>query len=207
MALVRSDARTASRQIRRTTQRPKASERKVAQVARPSIGPSPRNRSPATVCSAPTNKELARLFNVDVSTIEDWMRTKPEFSRPPKKRGGVADANVASSVYRKALSGDVAQKPPSRPAARQERGRGALRGKVRLRRTVRAVARGARDPQRDMRELGLPLIEPRRSPTARGNPAIAQPSTDNGAVTYAALNWAQRAARCSRQLCMTRWIT
>jgi hypothetical protein len=86
MALVRSDARTASRQIRRTTQRPKASERKVAQVARPSIGPSPRNRSPATVCSAPTNKELARLFNVDVSTIEDWMRTKPEFSRPPKKR-------------------------------------------------------------------------------------------------------------------------
>jgi transposase len=52
-----------------------------------------------------TNQQLADLFEVSISSIEEWMREYEAFSRAIKDGREVADARVATSLYRKALGG------------------------------------------------------------------------------------------------------
>ena len=52
---------------------------------------------------AATNKELARSFNVEVSTIDLWLSTYESFSGSIKAGREEADANVTDSLYRKAI--------------------------------------------------------------------------------------------------------
>lgn len=52
---------------------------------------------------AATNKELARSFDVDVDTIKEWLNTYESFSASIKEGRETADANVSSSLYRKAI--------------------------------------------------------------------------------------------------------
>ncbi|MDE3023805.1 MAG: helix-turn-helix domain-containing protein [Pseudomonadota bacterium] len=49
------------------------------------------------------NEELAKFFNVHVDTIEEWTHVHPEFSEALKKGRQYADANVAKSLYHRAL--------------------------------------------------------------------------------------------------------
>lgn len=52
-----------------------------------------------------TNKKLAELFEVDVITIERWLREKPDFRRSVREGRVEADANVAKSLYKRATGG------------------------------------------------------------------------------------------------------
>ena len=54
-----------------------------------------------------TEEELAHAFDVDATTIRNWMRAHPEFLRSLKAGRVEADSAVASALYDKALSGDV----------------------------------------------------------------------------------------------------
>ena len=49
-----------------------------------------------------TDKDLAKCFEVDESTIQMWYRRHPEFSSSVIKGRDEADANVAHSLYRRA---------------------------------------------------------------------------------------------------------
>lgn len=50
-----------------------------------------------------TNEDLARNFEVDVSTIEVWIRDKVEFQGSIKRGREEADANVANRLYSRAM--------------------------------------------------------------------------------------------------------
>lgn len=50
-----------------------------------------------------TNADLARFFEVDVTTVDLWIATHAEFSRSVKGGRQEADANVAKSLYRRAM--------------------------------------------------------------------------------------------------------
>lgn len=50
-----------------------------------------------------TDKELADFFEVAESTINEWKLTYPEFSESIKKGKVLADANVAQSLYKRAV--------------------------------------------------------------------------------------------------------
>lgn len=50
-----------------------------------------------------TNEELADFFNVAVSTIYKWRIDFPEFSESIKKGKDIADAEVANSLYNRAM--------------------------------------------------------------------------------------------------------
>lgn len=52
-----------------------------------------------------TNQQLADLLDVGISTIDAWLRDHEEFSCAIKNGREVADARVATSLYRKALGG------------------------------------------------------------------------------------------------------
>jgi hypothetical protein len=52
-----------------------------------------------------TNQQLADLLDVGISTIDAWLRDHEEFSCAIKSGREVADARVATSLYRKALGG------------------------------------------------------------------------------------------------------
>jgi len=54
-----------------------------------------------------TNEELARIFEVNVSTIDKWIRDIPEFSSAVKDGREDADAKVSQSLYRTALAGNT----------------------------------------------------------------------------------------------------
>ena len=49
------------------------------------------------------NEDLAKFFDVHVDTIEEWRYVHPEFSDALKKGREYADANVAQSLYRRAV--------------------------------------------------------------------------------------------------------
>jgi hypothetical protein len=106
MALVPSGARTASRQIGKATRRPETSKRKRG---RPPIYRPEFTEQVTNYCLlGATNEELGRVFGVDDRTINRWLVTKSEFCQAVKDGREVADANVANSLYRKALNGDTA---------------------------------------------------------------------------------------------------
>ena len=50
-----------------------------------------------------TNDQLAKFFEVATSTIELWIKTHPEFSGAIKAGGVNADAEVAASLYHRAI--------------------------------------------------------------------------------------------------------
>jgi hypothetical protein len=49
-----------------------------------------------------TNEELGEVFGVTKETIQDWMRTKPEFKAAIYEGREGADAKVASSLFHRA---------------------------------------------------------------------------------------------------------
>jgi hypothetical protein len=49
-----------------------------------------------------TDQELADFFEIDVRTIYDWKRTKPEFSQAIMRGKILADAEVANKLYERA---------------------------------------------------------------------------------------------------------
>ena len=102
MALVRSDARTASRQIRKTTRRPETPKRKRRPGRPPQYKPEFAKQVMNYCLLGATNKELGKVFGVDERTINRWLVTKPEFCQAVKDGREDADANVARALYRKA---------------------------------------------------------------------------------------------------------
>lgn len=50
-----------------------------------------------------TDKEIANFFNVKEQTINNWKKSEPEFFESLKKGKLEADANVAESLYKRAL--------------------------------------------------------------------------------------------------------
>lgn len=50
-----------------------------------------------------TNEELAKFFEVDLTTINYWMHNYPSFSHAIKEGREIADANVAKSLYKRAI--------------------------------------------------------------------------------------------------------
>jgi len=50
-----------------------------------------------------TDKDLATFFEVNEDTINEWKKTKPEFSESLKRGKTLADAKVANALYRKAI--------------------------------------------------------------------------------------------------------
>lgn len=53
-----------------------------------------------------TDEELADFFGVDVSTINRWKKKFPQFLESLKKGKAVADSNVASKLYNRAIGYD-----------------------------------------------------------------------------------------------------
>ena len=49
-----------------------------------------------------TDQELADFFEIDVRTVYDWKRTKPEFSQAIARGKIFADAQVAAKLYERA---------------------------------------------------------------------------------------------------------
>ena len=49
-----------------------------------------------------TDQELAEFFEIDVRTVYDWRRTKPEFSQAIARGKIFADAQVAAKLYERA---------------------------------------------------------------------------------------------------------
>ncbi len=54
-----------------------------------------------------TDKDLANILGVCETTINQWKISHKEFSKALKDGKGIADAEVASSLYQKALDGDT----------------------------------------------------------------------------------------------------
>jgi len=51
--------------------------------------------------------DLARAFDVDVSTIEEWLRVLPVFARAIKDARVLADTAVERSLYKRAIGSSV----------------------------------------------------------------------------------------------------
>lgn len=49
------------------------------------------------------DKDLAKMFDVDESTINNWKKVYPEFFESIKKGKDIADANVADRLYQRAM--------------------------------------------------------------------------------------------------------
>ena len=65
-----------------------------------------------------TDEELADFFNVNVATLNRWKKQFPEFRESLKKGKAVADANVASKLYNRAIGYDckatlLVEEPPA----------------------------------------------------------------------------------------------
>lgn len=54
-----------------------------------------------------TNEQLAKAFEVKLSTLEKWITEKPEFIGAIKEGREHADGQVAGALYAKAMAGDT----------------------------------------------------------------------------------------------------
>ena len=54
-----------------------------------------------------TDKEIAELFSVSEQTLNSWKKKFPQFLESLKKGKAVADANVASRLYSRAIGYDA----------------------------------------------------------------------------------------------------
>lgn len=57
-----------------------------------------------------TDKEMADLFGVSERTLNQWKKDFPEFLQSLKKGKGIADANVASKLYNRAIGYEFEEK-------------------------------------------------------------------------------------------------
>lgn len=57
-----------------------------------------------------TDKELANFFSVSEQTLNKWKKDFPEFIESLKKGKSIADANVASKLYNRAIGYDFEEK-------------------------------------------------------------------------------------------------
>lgn len=57
-----------------------------------------------------TDKELADFFSVSEQTLNKWKNDFPEFLESLKKGKNIADANVASKLYNRAIGYDYEEK-------------------------------------------------------------------------------------------------
>lgn len=57
-----------------------------------------------------TDKELAEFFSVSEQTLNKWKKDFPEFLESLKKGKNIADANVASKLYHRAIGYDFEEK-------------------------------------------------------------------------------------------------
>lgn len=57
-----------------------------------------------------TDKELAEFFSVSEQTLNKWKKDYPEFLESLKKGKNIADANVASKLYNRAIGYDFEEK-------------------------------------------------------------------------------------------------
>lgn len=57
-----------------------------------------------------TDKELAEFFSVSEQTLNKWKKDFPEFLESLKKGKSIADANVASKLYNRAIGYDYEEK-------------------------------------------------------------------------------------------------
>jgi hypothetical protein len=181
MALVRSDARTASQQIQKRTRRRETPKRKRGRppIYRPEFA-----KQVTNYCLlGATNEELGRVFGVDERTINRWLVTKPEFCQAAKDGREVADANVANSLYRKALNGDTAAAfiwlKNRRPDLWRDKKEVDSTSKVKIggRLQYELSPEARQIPDETLAELGQPTAKP-TSTTGKGAAAT------NGATKY-----------------------
>lgn len=57
-----------------------------------------------------TDKEMADFFGVTERTLNQWKKEYPEFLQSLKKGKNIADANVASKLYNRAIGYDYEEK-------------------------------------------------------------------------------------------------
>lgn len=57
-----------------------------------------------------TDKELSEFFSVSEQTLNKWKKDFPEFLESLKKGKNIADANVASKLYNRAIGYDYEEK-------------------------------------------------------------------------------------------------
>lgn len=57
-----------------------------------------------------TDKEMADFFGVTERTLSQWKKEYPEFLQSLKKGKNIADANVASKLYNRAIGYDYEEK-------------------------------------------------------------------------------------------------
>lgn len=76
----------------------------MADVGRPTKYKEEYNVQVEKLCKlGATDKEIADFFNIVESTLNEWKIEYPEFSESIKKGKIEADANVASSLYHRAI--------------------------------------------------------------------------------------------------------
>lgn len=57
-----------------------------------------------------TDKEMAEFFGVTERTLNQWKKSHPEFLQSLKKGKNIADANVASKLYNRAIGYEFEEK-------------------------------------------------------------------------------------------------
>lgn len=76
----------------------------MAEVGRPTKYKEEFNDQVEKLCKlGATDKEIADFFEVDVSTVNNWKIDYPEFLESIREGKDLADANIASSLYHRAL--------------------------------------------------------------------------------------------------------
>lgn len=76
----------------------------MATVGRPTLYKEEFNEQVEKLCKlGATDNEIADFFDVDVSTINNWKQSHPEFFESIKKGKILADSNVADRLYQRAL--------------------------------------------------------------------------------------------------------
>jgi hypothetical protein len=76
----------------------------LLQVGAPNKHQASFNKQAEKLCKlGATDKELADFFNVCEATINNWKKDFPEFLESIKKGKMLADANVAESLYKRAI--------------------------------------------------------------------------------------------------------
>jgi len=77
-------------------------------LGRPSLYKKEYNEQVFKLCLlCATDNEIANFFNVEPSTINNWKKDYPEFLESIKEGKIQADANVAKSLYRKAVGYEI----------------------------------------------------------------------------------------------------
>ena len=57
-----------------------------------------------------TDKEIADFFGISEQTVNSWKKRYPEFLESIKKGKQIADSNVASKLYNRAIGYDFEEK-------------------------------------------------------------------------------------------------